>query len=162
MPSKIRLRDWDQVYQRAAKMDGVDQLVRRALERYVPPIAGKVWTEQSVLQHARTRMDRAALAGTRVRASARSATLTAATAPRIPGLDPGAVEFGDGARTYETYQGRRGATTFRVRRRTQQQLPARARKGRVVYRYAPEAMRRLMAAYSQTILRTLSDVLEGK
>ncbi len=163
MPSKLRLRDWDQLYQRAAKMEGAEARVRSALTAHVPPIAGRIWNDGTALQYADTRMDRAALAGTSVRSSARSTTLRGATRPRIPGLDPAAVEFGDGNQQPVTYsrRSRRGGT-HRVTRNTQAQLPARNRKGRVIYRYGKEAMRRLKSAYSQTVARTLHDMLEGK
>ena len=163
MTTKLRLRDWDQLYQRAAKMEGADARVRAALSSHVPTIASRIWTPSTVLTYAETRMDRAALAGARVRSSARSTTFTGATAPRIPGLDPAAVEFGDGNHQAVTYsrRSRRGGT-HQVTRNTQAQLPARNRRGRVVYRYGKEAVRRVMSAYAQTIVRTLSEILEGK
>ncbi|KFD43153.1 hypothetical protein IU11_14015 [Cellulosimicrobium sp. MM] len=162
MTSKLRLRDWDQLYQRAAKMEGVDAEIRSALSRHVPSIAASVWTQPKVLQAARTRMDRAALAGTAVRASARSTTLRAATSPRIP-VPAYAVEFGDGNNTKETYTRRSPKSrTHRVTRNTQAQLPRRDRRGRVVFKYGAEAVRRLMSAYAQTIARTLHETLEGK
>lgn len=162
MPSRLRLRDWDPFYQRAAKIEGADAEIRAALSSHVPTIAARVWTEPNVMRHARSRMDRAALAGTRVRSSARSTTLRGATSPRIP-VDPGAVEFGDGRRTRETYTRRyRGGQPHPVTRDTQAQLPERNRKGRVVFREGSEAIRRLMSAYAQTIVRTLHDLVEGK
>ncbi|MCB7135360.1 hypothetical protein [Cellulosimicrobium marinum] len=162
MPSKLRLRDWDQLYQRAAKMEGADARIRAALSAHVPSIAGRVWTNSTVMKYAQSPMDRAALAGTRVRSSARSTTLSGATAPtiRVPAY---AVEFGDSNHTKQTYsrRSRRGGT-HRVTRNTQAQLPARNAKGRVVYRYGKEAVKRLMSAYGQTVVRTLHELLEGK
>jgi hypothetical protein len=160
--SKLRLRDWDVLLQRAAAMEGVDAKIRADLDKHVPPIAARIWTESSVLRYAETRMDRAALTGTRVRSSARSTTLTAAAAPRID-VPYWAVEFGDRNKTKVTYsrrspRGRRHSVT----RNTQAQLPERKSRGRVVYRYGVEAMRRLMSAYAQTLARTLHQTLEGK
>ncbi|WP_353708985.1 hypothetical protein ABRQ22_06690 [Cellulosimicrobium sp. ES-005] len=163
MPAKLRLRDWDQLYQRAAKMEGADARVRAALTTHVPSIAARIWTDSSALRYATTRMDRAALAGTKVRSSARSTTFTGATRPRIPGLDPGAVEFGDGRHTPTTYRRRsRNGGTHQVTRNTQAQLPRRDRRGRVIFRYGREAIRRQMSAYAQTIARALHELLEGK
>ncbi|ARU50151.1 hypothetical protein CBR64_00090 [Cellulosimicrobium cellulans] len=163
MPAKLRLRDWDQLYQRAAAMEGAEARVRAALATYAPSIAARIWTEQSVMKYATTRMDRAALAGTSVRASARSTTFSGATRPSIPGLDPAAVEFGDGNQQPVTYRRRsRKGGTHQVTRNTQAQLPARNRRGRVIFRYGREAVRRQMSAYAQTIARTLHELLEGK
>ena len=162
MTSKLRLRDWDQLYQRAATMEGADAAVRSALSSHVPGIAARVWTPSTVLTYAETPMDRAALAGARVRSSARSTTLTGATSPTID-APAYAVEFGDGNHTPTTYtrRSRRGGS-HRVTRNTQAQLPARRRSGRVIYRYGKEAVRRLMSAYAQTAKRALAELLEGK
>lgn len=163
MTSRLRLRDWDTLYQRAAKMEGVDTEIRSALSAHVPSIAARVWTDSTVVKYADSRMDRKALAGSRVRSSARSTTLFGATRPGIPGLEPQAVEFGDGNRTKETYTRRyKGGQPHQVTRNTQAQLPRRNRKGRVVYRYGKEAIKRLMSAYAQTIARTIHETLEGK
>ena len=162
MPSKLRLRGWDVLLQRAAAMDGVDAKIRTDLERHVPPIAARLWTESEVMRYAETRMDRAALAGTRVRSSARSTTLTGATSPKID-VPAYAVEFGDGIRTKRTYSRRspRGRQ-HTVTRDTQAQLPARNKRGRVVRKYGGIVVKRLMSAYAQTIARTLHETLEGR
>lgn len=159
MTSKIRLRDWDVLYQRAAKMEGVDELIRADLEAEVPDVAREVWTDAKVLTYARTPQDRMALAGSRVRSSARSTTLTGATrGPRWWY----AVEFGDAVRTFVNYRGRRGGKSFQVRRRTQEQLPARNKQGRVLYRYGREAMGKVVDAYRTTVVDTLRRTLEGR
>lgn len=162
MTSKLRLRDWDVLLQRAAAMEGVDTQIRADLERYVPPIAARIWTETEVLRYAETRMDRAALRGTSVRSSARSTTLRAALSPTID-APWWSVELGDGNKTTTTYSRRsvRGRQ-HQVTRNTQNQLPARRSRGRVVLRYGVAAKRRLMSAYAQTIARTLHDVIEGR
>ena len=162
MASKLRLRDWDQLLQRAAAMEGADARIRADLGKHVPPIAERIWTESAVLRYAETRMDRAALAGTRVRSSARSTTLAAATRPRID-APWWAVELGDRNKTKTTYSRRspRGRQ-HSVSRNTQAQLPDRNPRGRVVLRYGREAMSRLMSAYAQTLARTLHDILEGR
>lgn len=163
MPSKLRLRDWDQLYQRAAKMEGADAEIRSALGSYVPSIASRVWTDSTVMKYAKTPMDRAALAGSRVRSSARSTTLSGATRPAIPGLDPATVEFGDGRHTKVTYSRRsRNGGSHQVTRNTQAQLPARNKRGRVIFRYGKEAVPRVLSAYAQTLARTLHELLEGK
>lgn len=159
MTSKIRLRDWDVLYQRAAKMEGVDELIRNDLEAEVPDVARDVWTDAKVLTYARTPQDRMALAGSRVRSSARSTTLTGATrGPRWWY----AVEFGDAVPQFRTYQGRRGSNRFPVTRRTQEQLPARNTKGRVLYKYGREAMKNVVDAYRNTVVDTLTRTLEGR
>ncbi|QUC01102.1 hypothetical protein [Cellulosimicrobium cellulans] len=162
MPATLRLRDFSVTDQRLARMEDVSAEIRRALGAHVPSIAASVWTEPQVLRHARSPMDRAALAGSRVRASARSTTLTAATSPRIP-APWWSVEFGDGRQTTETYSRRSpGGGFHQVTRNTQAQLPARNNRGRVVYRYMDPAVKRILSAYSQTIARTLHDAAEGK
>lgn len=162
MPATLRLRDLSVTDQRLARIENVGAEIQRALGAHVPRIAASVWTEPQVLQHARSPMERAALAGSRVRASARSTTLRAATRPTIP-APWWALEFGDGQRTRETYTRRsRNGGTHRVTRDTQAQLPARNRRGRVVYRYMDPAVKRVLSAYAQTIARTLRDAAEGK
>lgn len=160
--TKLRLRDWDQLYQRAAKLEDVGPAITSALSSHVPRIASTVWTDSTILKYARTRQDRMALAGARVRSSARSTTLSGATRSGL-GDKWYAVEFGDGQDTYETYRTRspRGKS-YTVRRRTQHQLPARVRRGRVLYRYGSEATRRILSAYAQTIVRTIHERLDGK
>lgn len=161
MPSKLRLRDWDQFYQRATRMEDVGTEVTTALGAHVPPIASTVWSDSTVLKHATTPQDRMALSGSRVRASARSATFTGATRSRL-GDDWPAVEFGSTGQKVATYMGRRGTLRFPVRRHTQRQLPGRDRGGRVLFRYGKEAIRRVMSAYAQTIVRTIHEVLDGR
>lgn len=163
MTSRLRLRDWDALDQRAAAMEGVDAKIKSALSTHVPSIAARIWTPSTTMKYARSRMDRAALGGARVRSSARSTTLFGATSPSLPKAVSAPVEFGDGRQTKETYTRRyKGGKAHQVTRNTQAQLPARNNKGRVVYRYGKEAIRRLMSAYAQTIKRTISETLEGK
>lgn len=161
MPSKLRLRDWDAFYQRAAQMEDVGAEVKKALGAHVPRIASAVWSDSTVLKYADTRQDRMALSGARVRASDRSTTFTGAKRSRLGDQWP-AVEFGSTGQKITTYTGRRGAKRFPVRRHTQRQLPGRDRSGRVLFRYGKEAIRRVMSAYAQTIARTIHDVLDGR
>ena len=161
MPSKLRLRDWDQFYQRAAQMEDVGTEVTKATGAHVPTIASAVWSDSTVLKYATGPQDRMALSGSRVRASARSTTFRGATRSRL-GDDWPAVEFGSTGQKVTTYTGRRGTKRFPVRRHTQRQLPARDRSGRVLFRYGKEAVRRVMSAYAQTIVRTIHEVLDGR
>lgn len=161
MPSKLRLRDWDQFYQRATRMEDVGTEVTKTLGAHVPAIASTVWSDSTVLKHATGPQDRMALSGSRVRASSRSTTFTGATRSRL-GNDWPAVEFGSIGQKVTTYMGRRGTNRFPVRRHTQRQLPARDRSGRVLFRYGKEAVRRVMSAYAQTIVRTIHEVLDGR
>ncbi|MFI6424749.1 hypothetical protein [Promicromonospora sp. NPDC050880] len=161
MPSKLRLRDWDAFYQRAAQMEDVGTEVTKALGAHVPTIASAVWSDSTVLKYATGPQDRMALSGSRVRASARSTRFTGATRSRL-GDDWPAVEFGSTGQKVTTYTGRRGSTRFPVRRHTQRQLPARSRPGRVLFRYGKEAVRRVLSAYAQTIVRTIHETLDGR
>lgn len=161
MPSKLRLRDWDQFYQRAAQMEDVGAEVRKALGAHVPRIASAVWSDSAVLKYATTRQDRMALSGSRVRASDRSTTFTGATRSRLGDEWP-AVEFGSTGQKVTTYTGRRGTKRFPVRRHTQHQLPARDKHGRVLFQYGKEAVRRVLSAYAQTIVRTIHEALDGR
>ncbi len=161
MPSKLRLRDWDAFYQRAAQMEDVGAEVKKALGAHVPRIASVVWSDSAVLKYAATPQDRMALSGSRVRASDRSTTFTGATRSRLGDQWP-AVEFGSTGQKVTTYTGRRGAKRFPVRRHTQRQLPGRDRSGRVLFRYGKEAVRRVLSAYAQTIVRTIHEVLDGR
>lgn len=161
MTSKIRLRDWDEFYQRALRMEDVGQAVERDVSAHVPGIARQVWNDSTTLKYAQGPQDRMALGGARVRSSARSTTFTGATRSGI-GDKWYAVEFGDGVDSEVTYRSRRGGTTFPVTRHTQRMLPRRNPRGRVLYRYGKEAIRRVLAAYAQTIARTLHETLEGR
>jgi hypothetical protein len=161
MPSKLRLRDWDEFYQRAARMEDVGTEVTRALGAHVPPIASAVWSDSTVLKYAAGPQDRMALSGSRVRASSRSTTFTGATRSGL-GDDWPAVEFGSTGAKVATYTGRRGTKRFPVRRHTQRQLPARDKTGRVLFRYGKEAVRRVLSGYAQTIVRTIHEALDGR
>lgn len=161
MLSKLRLRDWDEFYRRAAQMEDVGTEVTKALGSHVPTIASSVWSDSTVLKYAATPLDRMALSGSRVRSSARSTTFTGATRSRL-GDDWPAVEFGSTGEKVTTYTGRRGSTRFPVRRHTQHQLPGRDRSGRVLFRYGKEAVRRILSAYAQTIVRTIHETLDGR
>jgi hypothetical protein len=162
MPSKISLRGWDELYRRALRIESVDAEVKAALGVHAPRIAGQIWTDRTILTYATGPQDRMALGGSRVRSSARSTTFSGATRSGI-GDDWYAVEFGDAKDDAVTYgsTSRRGRP-YRMTRHTQRMLPARNRRGRVLYRYGKEAMRRMIAAYTQTIARTIHDAIEGK
>lgn len=161
MPTKVRLTGLAEFQQRAARLEGIGTEIRQKLERYAVSPVSKIWSPGNVLQHATTRMDRAMLAGTRERASPRSVRLRAATRPLVRGIWY-AVEFGARHGVYKTYQGRRGGRRFPVRRRTREQLPQRNRRGRVLYRYGNTAVKRVMSLYTQTIVRTIHEALDGR
>lgn len=143
-------------------MEGADRAIQSALSSHAPRIASSIWTPTTTMTYAQGPQDRMALGGARVRASARSTTFLGATESGI-GDDWYAVEFGDGNDQEVTYRSRSPkGTPYSVTRHTQRMLPRRNRKGRVLYRYGKEAMRRMMSAYAQTIARTLHDLTEGK
>jgi hypothetical protein len=95
--------------------------------------------------------------------------LTAATSkrPLSGGLVPvekwPVIEFGSygtGTTTYTT-RSRRGRP-YEVTRGTQRQLPARVKKGRVLYPAAAEFIPRALALWTQLIVRKYLDALEGR
>ena len=161
MPARVQLRGLAEFQARAARLENLDPAIRRNLEAHAVPVVPAIWSPSNVLSHARTRQDRAMLAGSSVRATRTTVRMRAATDPKVRGIWY-AFEFGAGRRKWHTYQGRRGQARFSVTRRTQMQLPERDPKGRVLYRFGKEATRRVMALYTQTIVRTIHDALEGR
>jgi hypothetical protein len=141
---------------------GVDRDVRRQvtteLRRVLPP----AWARE-VDDRARTRQDRAVLGGAKVRLGGTTPKLVSATRPTSSGARIWRqVEFGDGNKTYVTYRGNvwrnRGV---QITRRTQEQLPDRNRRGRVLYRAVSAMGPRIYSLWSQTVIRTVYDALRG-
>ncbi len=162
MPSRLSLRNFEEFQKRCQDLEGVGTAIDRQLATHVPRAADAIWSPETALKYAASRLDRAALGGARVRASGRSVTMTGATSPRVPGLWA-PVEFGAGGDKVTTYtrRGRKGGT-HAVTRHTQRQLPARNAKGRVLYRSGAEAMRRFYRLIGSTVVRTIHETLEGK
>jgi hypothetical protein len=149
----------------AVALGAVDRTVKAQTTRALTAALSSVWSEPAVLARARTPMDRAALAGVRAKATATSVRLTAGTTPTIAkGTNiQQAIEFGDPSKTFETYtrKSRRGGT-HQVRRRTQQQLPAPIRRGRVIHPAVAEAIPRLLSLFTQTVIRSVHEAFEGR
>ncbi|MCL1871828.1 MAG: hypothetical protein FWF90_15640 [Promicromonosporaceae bacterium] len=166
MTGRLSVRGMEEFAARADQLSGIETHLRAALGRYVPPIVGQVWTPASALEHARTRQDRAFLAGASHKATATSTTIMGATSPRRPGPAWQAVEFGvspSGRARFVEQLGRspRG-TGYRMRRRALRGLPDRVPTGRVLYPAGRAAMRRIFAAYYQTVVRTMHELVTGE
>jgi hypothetical protein len=157
--ARVQVRGIKEATAAAAALKAVDRQTRTQTGRALRSAVPSIWTEQLIQGMTRTRMDRAAFAGVRVRATGSGKiTLEAGTRPRIPADITHAYEFGDPRKTYETYR-RKGR---QVRRRTQQQLPGPIRKGRVAYPALAKVMPRIVSLYVQTVVRTIHESWGGK
>jgi hypothetical protein len=163
--ARVRVGGVPQLEAAAAALRLVDTAVKRETTRALRATLPRVWSPGEVLDGARSPMERAALAGTRVQASATRLRLVAGSSPTIAkGTDvPQAVEFGDPNKTFTTYQRKsRVGRSHQVRRRTQEQLPAPVRRGRIVHPALARVMPRLMSLYTQTIVRTIYEAMERR
>ncbi|WP_146134291.1 hypothetical protein [Glaciihabitans tibetensis] len=126
--------------------------------------------KSTLAQHADTRLQHRVLVSTAAATVTNlNVKLTAGSKgkPLAGGLDPktaaGPVEFGADQQSERTYvtTSRKGKS-YRVTRRTSVQLGPRRRAGKAFYPAANEIIPRVLALYAQTVVRTLSDALEGK
>ena len=157
--ARVQVRGVKEATAAAVALKAVDRQTRTQTGRALRSAVPSIWTEQLVQGATRTRTDRAAFAGVRVRATGSGRiTLEAGTRPRTEGDITHAVEFGDPRKTYNTYS-RKG---HRVRRRTQEQLPGPIRKGRVAYPSLAKVMPRIVSLYVQTVVRTIHESWGGK
>ena len=162
MPSRISLRNFDEFQKRCQDLADVGTEIRKELGTHVPRQAPAIWNPQESMRFAKSRLDRAALGGARVRASDKSVSMFGATSPKVKGIWR-EVEFGDGKKDFKTYTRRSPkGKVHQVTRRTQNQLPDRNRKGRVLYKAGAESMNRFARLIGQTVVRTIHEVLEGR
>ena len=147
----------------------IDRATRREIRVRTKSIASEAWAS-TLRENANTRLEHRVLVDTaRVRVSDQNVTLTSATVgrPLAGGLKPkenaAAVEFGaaDRAVPYDAVS-RRGRRYRVTKRNTRAQLKGRNRKGYVVYPSAAEIIPRIAALWTQTVARTLYDMLEGR
>lgn len=132
-------------------------------------MAAEAWA-QALRENASTPLEHAVLAKTgRVRVSDQNVTLTSATVGRaLPGglqpkRDAAAVEFGAADRVVPYEATSRRGNRYRVNNRnTRAQLRGRKRNGYVVYPSAADIIPRVAALWTQTVARTLYDILEGR
>lgn len=162
MSARISLKNFDVFQQRCKDLEDVGAEIKKSLGVYVPRAADDIWNDRVSQKYTATRLERAALAGTKVRASAASVTMQGATKPRVPGIWP-QVDFGvkdKSARTTYSRKNRNGGS-HKVTRRTRNQLPDYRKRG-VMYRSMKESETRFKKLIAQTIVRTLYDLIEGR
>ena len=141
--------------------------VQAQIRRHTRTVAEQAW-RKALAEQAVTRVEHVVLVDTaRVSMSNQNLKLkSGGLAKRISG---GArvheisrqVEFGSSLHWIE-YTGRRGSTTFPVRRTTGFQFRHENSKGWVVYPAAAQIIPRIAALWVQTAVRTFHEALEGK
>lgn len=137
-----------------------DRDLRNTINRQTRATLNPVW-RGIVNANATSAMDAAVLAkGARVApgnppAFVAAASRRALSGGLVPDAQWQAFEFGTGNRgKYRTYQTRsRKGNAYTVTRRTSNQLPRRAKGGRVVYPAVAETMPRAVSLWVQTIVR---------
>jgi hypothetical protein len=127
--------------------------------------------KRGLAEHAETRMQHRVLVDTGA-ATVTNLTikLTAGTKgkPLRGGLDPRkesrSVEFGtiDREKKREYWTNSRNGNPYKVKRRTNRQMPSYRRQGHVFYPTANQLIPRILSLYAQTTVRTLAEALEGK
>jgi hypothetical protein len=159
---RLSLLKLDEFQEHCRDLENVDVEVNKSLGAYVPRFADDIWNSQGALKYATTRLERGALAGAKVDASASKVTMQGGTSPSVKGIRP-QVDFGTKDKSRTTTYTRRSVKGLQhqVTRRTRAQLPDYRKQG-ALYRSMKESERRFSSLIVQTIVRTLHDVLERK
>jgi hypothetical protein len=140
--------------------------VRNDINKATRQTLSPVWREE-VTSRTRTSLDRRVLAqGARILAGNPPTLVAATSTRRLPGgLVPAAqwqgVEFGANRDAVTTYKRRStGGVIHDVSRHTRRQLPARRRKGRVVYQAAADLAPRAASLWVALIVRKFNEAVE--
>lgn len=149
-------------------LKAVDKPVRSEISKETRTTMNPVWRD-AVARHASTRMDAAVFGkGARI-AAGNPARAVAASSRRAlsggftPDRDGRALEFGadQGKETTYTRKGK-GGKSHSVTRHTRRGLPARNRKGRVVYPAFAEVGPRMVSMWVQIVVRNIHEALEER
>ena len=145
----------------------VEKPVRADISRETRGTLNPVWRD-AVASRARTRMDAAVFGkGARI-AAGNPARAVAASSRRplsggfVPDRDGRALEFGADRAKESTYRRKSKHGTHQVTRHTRRGLPARNRRGRVVYPAFAEFGPRLTSMWVQIVVRNIHKALEER
>jgi len=145
----------------------IEKPVRAEISKETRGTLNPVWRD-AVASHARTRMDAAVFGkGARI-AAGNPARAVAASSRRAlsggftPDRDGRALEFGVDRNKESTYSRRSRNGTHQVTRHTRRGLPARNRRGRVVYPAFAEFGPRLTSMWVQIVVRNIHKALEER
>lgn len=148
-------------------LKAVDKPVRSEISKETRGTMNPVWRD-AVASRARTRMDAATFGkGTRI-AAGNPARAVAASSRRAlsggftPDRDGRALEFGVDRGKESTYTRKSKHGTHQVTRHTRRGLPARNRKGRVVFPAFAEVAPRMVSMYVQIVVRNIHKALEER
>lgn len=145
----------------------IEKPVRAEISKETRGTLNPVWRD-AVASRARTRMDAAVFGkGARI-AAGNPARAVAASSRRAlsggftPDRDGRALEFGVDRNKESTYSRRSRNGTHQVTRHTRRGLPARNRRGRVVYPAFAEFGPRLTSMWVQIVVRNIHKALEER
>lgn len=151
----------------ALALKAIDKDTRTDISRETRGTLNPVWRD-AVASRARTRMDAATFGkGARI-AAGNPARAVAASSRRAlsggftPDRDGRALEFGVDRGKESTYRRKSKHGTHTVTRHTRRGLPARNRKGRVVYPAFAEFGPRLTSMWVQIVVRNIHKALEER
>lgn len=150
-----------------AVMRSLDRDVKKQIRSSTRTMARPAW-QQELAERISTKLDHRVLVQTaRVKVSDRNVMITSASVGRrlkgglLPSRHYAAIEFGASGMRKTTYQRRsRKGGQHSVTRNTLAQLPARQRRGRVVYPAAASFIPRIASLWVQTTVRTIHDAFE--
>jgi hypothetical protein len=145
----------------------VEKPIRAEISKETRGTMNPVWRD-AVARRAGTRMDAAVFGkGARI-AAGNPARAMAATSRRAltggfnPDRDGRALEFGADRNAVTTYTRKSKTGTHQVTRHTRRGLPARNRKGRVVYPAFSEVAPRMVSMWVQIVVRNIHEALEER
>lgn len=149
-------------------LKAVDKPIRSEISKESRSTMNPVW-RAAVEKRAGTRMDAAVFGkGARI-AAGNPARAVAASSRRsltggfTPDRDGRALEFGVDRAKESTYTRKgKGGTSHTVTRHTRRGLPARNRKGRVVYPAFAEVAPRMVSMWVQIVVRNIHEALEER
>ena len=149
---------------------GADKAIQTQIRKHTKDIGQPEWVAALNARNPSRLQHRALVQTARLSVSNQNVRLSSATVGRSltggfnPKTEYAAAEFGADRNKRTTYR----ATSVRGRsytvhnRRSTQQLPRRNRTGYVFYPAAAEIIPRLAALWTQTVVRTFAEALEGK
>jgi hypothetical protein len=151
----------------ALALKAADKGIRSDINKHTRATLNPIWRQAIAARANRSRMDQAVFgAGARI-AAGNPARAIAASSRRplrsgdggfVPNTDARSLEFGTDRGKRSTYD-RKG---HQVTRRTRTGLPARNRKGRVVYPAFADVAPRMVSLWVQIIVRNIHESLERK
>jgi hypothetical protein len=151
-------------------LDQTDKVIASQIRKQTRKSIIPEW-KRGLAEHAETRVQHRVLVDNAA-ATVTNMTVKLTTAtkgkPLRGGLNPrqtaGVYEFGtlDRERRREFWTNSRNGNPYKVKRRTNRQLPSFRRKGHVFYPTANQLIPRVLSLWAQTTVRTLAEALEGK